>query len=210
MLPNHAAGYRRTVRHPRVLFPAHRPRSQACWHRPDHGARLRRNSPAATTSSRTTCSSCSRTFSPPAPDGARGARRRLQVPIWLLGSSLYGAELAAHLGLPSPSPRTSHRLPVPGGRDLSANFRPSAQLDKPWFAVAANAIAADTDADAGHLLRSLRLRFAAMARGVRGQLQAPEAFIEADWSPAELAFADGRSRARRWVRPTRFASSSRR
>ena len=115
----------------------------------------------------------------------------LQVPLWLLGSSLYGAELAAHLGLPFAF--ASHFAPrfVFEAVDLyRSNFRPSAQLDKPWFAVAANAIAADTNAEAEHLLRSLRLRFAAMARGVRGQLQPPEAFVEAEWSPAELAFAD--------------------
>lgn len=115
----------------------------------------------------------------------------LQVPMWLLGSSLYGAELASHLGLPFAF--ASHFAPrflFQAVEIYRSNFRPSAQLDKPCFAVAANVIAADTDAEAEHLLRSLRLRFAAMARGVRGQLQAPEAFIETDWSPAELAFAD--------------------
>jgi luciferase family oxidoreductase group 1 len=115
----------------------------------------------------------------------------LQVPLWLLGSSLYGAELAAHLGLPFAF--ASHFAPrflFEAIELYRSRFRPSAQLDKPWFAVAANAIAADTDARRERLLRSLRLRFAAMARGVRGQLQAPEAFIEADWSPAELAFAE--------------------
>ncbi len=115
----------------------------------------------------------------------------LDVPIWLLGSSLYSAELAAHLGLPFAF--ASHFAPrfLFKAIDLyRSRFQPSAQLDKPYVAVAANAIAADTDAEAHHLLRSLRLRFAAMARGVRGQLQPPEAFVEADWSPAEMAFAD--------------------
>ena len=115
----------------------------------------------------------------------------LDVPIWLLGSSLYSAELAAHLGLPFAF--ASHFAPrfLFKAIDLyRSRFQPSAQLDKPYVAVAANAIAADTDAEAHRLLRSLRLRFAAMARGVRGQLQPPEAFVEADWSPAELAFAD--------------------
>lgn len=113
------------------------------------------------------------------------------VPIWLLGSSLYSAELAAHLGLPFAF--ASHFAPRFLFKAIElyrSRFQPSAQLDKPYVAVAANAIAADTDAEAQHLLRSLRLRFAAMARGVRGQLQPPEAFFEADWSPAELAFAD--------------------
>ena len=115
----------------------------------------------------------------------------LDVPIWLLGSSLYSAELAAHLGLPFAF--ASHFAPrfLFKAIDLyRSRFQPSAQLDKPYVAVAANAIAADTDAEAHRLLRSLRMRFAGMARGVRGQLQAPDAFVEADWSAAELAFAD--------------------
>ena len=115
----------------------------------------------------------------------------LNVPIWLLGSSLYSAELAAHLGLPFAF--ASHFAPrfLFKAIDLyRSRFQPSAQLDKPYVAVAANAIAADTDDQAQHLLRSLRLRFAAMARGVRGQLQPPEAFNEHNWSPAELAFSD--------------------
>ena len=115
----------------------------------------------------------------------------LNVPIWLLGSSLYSAELAAHLGLPFAF--ASHFAPRFLFKAIElyrSRFQPSEQLDKPYVAVAANVIAADTDAEAQHLLGSLRLRFAAMARGVRGQLQPPEAFFEADWSPAELAFAD--------------------
>lgn len=115
----------------------------------------------------------------------------LDVPIWLLGSSLYSAELAAHLGLPFAF--ASHFAPRFLLRAIElyrSRFQPSTQLDKPYVAVAANAIAADTDEAAHHLLRSLRLRFAAMARGVRGQLPPPEAFVESEWSPAELAFAD--------------------
>ena len=115
----------------------------------------------------------------------------LNVPIWLLGSSLFSAELAAHLGLPFAF--ASHFAPrflFQAIELYRSRFQPSAALDKPYFAVAANAIAADTHEEAQHLLRSLRLRFAAMARGVRGQLQPPEAFVEGDWSAAELAFAD--------------------
>ena len=115
----------------------------------------------------------------------------LNVPIWLLGSSLFSAELAAHLGLPFAF--ASHFAPrflLQAIELYRSRFQPSAALDKPYFAVAANAIAADTHEEAQHLLRSLRLRFASMARGVRGQLEPPEAFVEADWSAAELAFAD--------------------
>ena len=114
----------------------------------------------------------------------------LEVPLWLLGSSLYGAELAAHLGLPFAF--ASHFAPrflLEAVELYRSRFQPSSQLDKPHVTVAANAIAAPTDDEAHFLLRSLRLRFAGMARGVRGQLPPPEAFVEAEWSPAELAFA---------------------
>ncbi|MDO9596868.1 MAG: LLM class flavin-dependent oxidoreductase [Azoarcus sp.] len=115
----------------------------------------------------------------------------LDVPIWLLGSSLYSAELAAHLGLPFAF--ASHFAPrflMQAIEVYRSGFRPSAALQQPYFMVGANAIAADTDDQAQHLLRSLRLRFAAMARGVRGPVPPPEAFRESDWSAAELAFAD--------------------
>ncbi len=115
----------------------------------------------------------------------------LDVPIWLLGSSLYSAELAAHLGLRFAF--ASHFAPrflFQAIELYRSRFQPSAALGTPYFAVAANAIAAATDDEAQHLHQSLRLRFASMARGMRGQLQPPEAFIESDWSAAELAFAD--------------------
>jgi len=105
----------------------------------------------------------------------------LAVPIWLLGSSLYSAELAAHLGLPFAF--ASHFAPRFLDRAIElyrSRFQPSEALDQPHVAVAANAIAADSDEQAQHLMGSLRLRFAAMARGVRGQLPPPEAFIEQD------------------------------
>jgi len=113
------------------------------------------------------------------------------VPIWLLGSSLYSAELAAHLGLPFAF--ASHFAPrfLMQAIDLyRSRFRPSAALDNPYVMVGANAIGADSDDEAQFLLRSLRLRFAAMARGMRGTLPPPEDFKENDWTAAELAFAD--------------------
>jgi luciferase family oxidoreductase group 1 len=132
-------------------------------------------------------------FRPGRPDQAVRAvpGEGLEVPIWLLGSSLYGAELAAHLGLPFAF--ASHFAPrfLPDAVALyRSRFQPSRQLDAPYVAIAANAIAAPSDDQAQFLLRSLRLRFAAMARGVRGQLPPPEAFVEAEWSHAELAFAE--------------------
>lgn len=132
-------------------------------------------------------------FQPPRPGQAVMAVPGvgLDVPIWLLGSSLYSAELAAHFGLPFGF--ASHFAPrmLMEAVELYRNrFQPSEALAAPYVIVAANAIAADTDEQAQHLLRSLRLRFAAMARGLRGPLPPPDAFNEREWSTAELAFAD--------------------
>ncbi|QDF96370.1 LLM class flavin-dependent oxidoreductase [Azoarcus sp. DD4] len=115
----------------------------------------------------------------------------LNVPIWLLGSSLYSAGLAAQLGLPFAF--ASHFAPRFLKQAIAlyrSEFKPSEHLAEPYVMVGANAIAADSDEQAQFLFRSLRLRFAAMARGVRGQLPPPEEFDERDWAPNELAFAD--------------------
>lgn len=115
----------------------------------------------------------------------------LAVPIWLLGSSLYSAQLAAQLGLPFAfASHFAPRMLMQALELYRERFRPSPALSQPYAMVGANAIAADTDEAAEHLHRSLRLRFAAMARGVRGLLPPPEAFRESDWTAAELAFAD--------------------
>src|SRR5574337_2020002 len=115
----------------------------------------------------------------------------LQVPIWLLGSSLFSAELAGELGLPYAF--ASHFAPrflLQAIALYRRRFKPSAALEEPYVMVAANAIAADSDEAARHLFTSLRNRFALMARGVRGALQPPSDTYEASWSPRERAFAD--------------------
>ncbi len=115
----------------------------------------------------------------------------LNVPIWLLGSSLYSAGLAARLGLPFAF--ASHFAPrfLLRAVDLyREQFQPSAVLEQPYVMVGANAIAADTDAEAHFLFSSLRTRFANMARGVRGLLEPPGDFDESRWTPGELAFAN--------------------
>ncbi|MBA3995999.1 MAG: LLM class flavin-dependent oxidoreductase [Candidatus Accumulibacter sp.] len=115
----------------------------------------------------------------------------LDVPLWLLGSSLYSAELAARLGLPFAF--ASHFAPRFLLRAIEVyrrGFQPSAALERPYVMVAANAIAAATDDEAQLLFSSLRDRFAKMARGVRGPLEAPSAASERDWSPAERAYAE--------------------
>jgi luciferase family oxidoreductase group 1 len=108
------------------------------------------------------------------------------VPLWILGSSLYGAQLAAALGLPYAF--ASHFAPDELYRAVAlyrANFRPSAQLAKPYVMVGANAIVADTDAAARRLFTSPQQAFANLLRGARGKLQPPIDDIETYWTPLE-------------------------
>jgi luciferase family oxidoreductase group 1 len=114
----------------------------------------------------------------------------LNVPIWILGSSLFGAQLAAVLGLPYAF--ASHFAPDALMQALQvyrAGFAPSRQLDRPYAMVGVNVIAADTDDEARRLFTSIQQSFANMLRGTRGRLQPPIDDIEAYWSPAEKAQA---------------------
>jgi luciferase family oxidoreductase group 1 len=112
------------------------------------------------------------------------------VPIWILGSSLFGAQLAAMLGLPYAF--ASHFAP---GALLQAlqvyreRFQPSAQLDRPYAMVGVNVIAADTDEEARHLFTSPQQSFTNLFRGARGKLQPPIDDIETYWTPSEKAQA---------------------
>jgi luciferase family oxidoreductase group 1 len=112
------------------------------------------------------------------------------VPLWILGSSLYGAELAAALGLPYAF--ASHFAPDALLQALDiyrSNFKPSAQLDRPHAMVAANVVAAADDAEARRLFTSMQQSFANLLRNARGKLQAPIDDIEDYWTPAEKAQA---------------------
>jgi luciferase family oxidoreductase group 1 len=112
------------------------------------------------------------------------------VPIWILGSSLFGAQLAAMLGLPYAF--ASHFAPNALMQALQVyreRFQPSAQLDRPYAMVGVNVIAADTDEEARHLFTSPQQQFTNLFRGTRGQLQPPIDDIESYWSPAEKAQA---------------------
>jgi len=112
------------------------------------------------------------------------------VPIWILGSSLYGAQLAAALGLPYAF--ASHFAPddlLPALEVYRAKFRPSAQLDRPYAMVGANVIAAETDAAARRLFTSAQQAFTNLFRGARGQLLPPIDDIETYWTPLEKAQA---------------------
>ena len=113
-----------------------------------------------------------------------------EVPLWILGSSLFGAELAAALGLPYAF--ASHFAPaalVPALQLYREHFRPSAQLDKPYAMVGVNVIAADADTEARRLATSLQQAFTDMLRGARGRLKPPLGDIETYWTPMEKAQA---------------------
>ena len=110
------------------------------------------------------------------------------VPLWILGSSLFGAQLAAALGLPYAF--ASHFAPdalLPALDLYRAEFRPSEQLQTPYAMVAANVIAADDDERARRLFTSQQQSFTNIFRGTRGQLPPRIDDIEAYWSPEEKA-----------------------
>ena len=110
----------------------------------------------------------------------------LKVPIWILGSSLFGAQLAAMLGLPYAF--ASHFAPdalMPALQVYRERFQPSEQLERPYAMVGVNVIAAETDGEARRLFTSAQQQFTNMLRGTRGQLPPPIDDIEQYWSPAE-------------------------
>ena len=114
----------------------------------------------------------------------------LNVPIWILGSSLFGAQLAAMFGLPYAF--ASHFAPAALMQALDvyrAKFEPSAQLEKPYAMAGVNVIAADTDQEARRLFTSAQQSFVNRLRGARGRLPPPIDDIETYWTPAEKAEA---------------------
>ena len=96
------------------------------------------------------------------------------VPVWILGSSLYGAQLAAHLGLPYAF--ASHFAPAMLEQAIATyrtTFRPSQWLAKPYFMMAAGVCAAETDSEALYLRSSQLLAFARLRTGRPGKLPRP-------------------------------------
>ena len=113
-------------------------------------------------------------------DGTEAARVRAipgagtHVPVWILGSSLYGAQLAAWLGLPFAF--ASHFAPAMLDEAIKIyrrGFRPSTHLDQPHVMIAAGVCAAETDAEAAFLRSSQILAFARLRTGRPGKLPAP-------------------------------------
>jgi luciferase family oxidoreductase group 1 len=112
----------------------------------------------------------------------------LRVPIWLLGSSTFSAQLAAMLGLPFAF--ASHFAPAELMRALDVyrtRFQPSEQLRAPYAMVGVNVFAADTDAEARRLITSLQQQFVSLRRGTPGPLPPPVDNLDDLWSPLERA-----------------------
>jgi luciferase family oxidoreductase group 1 len=96
------------------------------------------------------------------------------VPIWILGSSLFGAQLAAALGLPYAF--ASHFAPaalMPALELYRAQFRPSERLERPYVMLGVNVFAADTEDEAALLFTSLQQAFVDLRRGHPGPLPPP-------------------------------------
>ncbi|TBL92102.1 luciferase-like monooxygenase [Hafnia alvei] len=110
----------------------------------------------------------------------------LHIPIWLLGSSLYSAQLAAKLGLPFAF--ASHFAPDMLHQALAlyrSQFQPSAALAKPYAIVCINVVAADSERDARFLFTSMQQQFINLRRGKPGPLPAPVQDISDYWSGGE-------------------------
>jgi len=116
----------------------------------------------------------------------------LAVPIWLLGSSLFSARLAASLGLPFAF--ASHFAPDHLGEALElyrGEFQPSAALARPYAMAAVAVYAAETDAQARRLFTSLQQSFVNLRRGAPGPLPPPIESMDGLWSEIEQAGVEG-------------------
>ena len=112
------------------------------------------------------------------------------MPLYILGSSLFGAQLAAMLGLPYAF--ASHFAPralLQAVEIYRERFEPSEQLAEPYVMVGCNAIVADTEEEAKRLFTSPQQNSTRMLRGTRGKLPKPIDDIDEFWSPEEKAQA---------------------
>lgn len=109
-----------------------------------------------------------------------------KIPLWLLGSSLYSAQLAAQMGLPFAF--ASHFAPdmlLQALHLYRTQFKPSERLEKPYALVCINIIAADSNRDAEFLFTSMQQAFVKLRRSEAGQLPPPVESMDGIWSPAE-------------------------
>ncbi|BDA86689.1 hypothetical protein Sa4125_42310 [Aureimonas sp. SA4125] len=113
------------------------------------------------------------------------------VPVWILGSSLYGAQLAAHLGLPYAF--ASHFAPAALAQAVEVyreTFRPSEYLDAPYFMLAMNVFAGETDAEGRRIRSSMEQAFANLRTGKPGPLPRAVDDIDAVIDPMTRAGVD--------------------
>ena len=116
----------------------------------------------------------------------------LKVPVWILGSSLFGAQLAAMLGLPYAF--ASHFAPAQMMDAIEvyrSTFRPSPQLAKPYVMLGFNVFAADSDEEAAVLATSMQQAFVNLRSGRPTQLPPPLPGYYENAGPAERALLDG-------------------
>jgi luciferase family oxidoreductase group 1 len=116
----------------------------------------------------------------------------LKVPVWILGSSLFGAQLAAMLGLPYAF--ASHFAPAQMMQAIEIyrdSFKPSAQLARPYVMLGYNVFAADSDEEAALLATSMQQAFVNLRSGRPAQLPAPVPGYYEQVGPAERALLDG-------------------
>jgi len=114
-----------------------------------------------------------------------------KVPLYILGSSMFGAQLAAHLGLPYAF--ASHFAPdalYPAVAWYRENFQPSAQLDRPYVIAGVNVVVAETDERAQWLFTSTLRRFADIRKPGGGVLKPPVDDIDAVITPTEKMHAE--------------------
>lgn len=112
----------------------------------------------------------------------------LEVPVWILGSSVSSAQLAAQLGLPYVF--ASHFAPGQLSEALElyrSRFEPSEYLERPYVMLGMNVVAADSDAEAEHLFTSMQQQFCTVLRGRPGTLPPPVDDMASVWTPPEKA-----------------------
>lgn len=112
----------------------------------------------------------------------------IEVPVWLLGSSLFSARLSAAMGLPFAF--ASHFAPDAMDEALALyrrDFRPSARLRTPWAILALNVVASESEAQSRRLFTTQQQAFVNLRRGRPGRIPPPVDDIEAFWEPHEKA-----------------------
>ena len=110
----------------------------------------------------------------------------LDVPVWILGSSLYGAQLAAAFGLPYAfASHFAPRLLSQALETYRTNFRPSARLAQPYVMLGINVFAADSDDEGRRLFTSLQQAFVNLRRGHPGRLPPPVDDIDEQLTPMD-------------------------